>query len=389
MAIIILIICLLLCGKAYRNIKTNSKRAEKWRKTGIDMSSKVEDKDILALLCNIKLPEEKSVRIDEEQHIIIEVNKSSYRIETCENQEGNTNVKLIPVNENGKSMFGGIEITWLYEFLNDEIMRTSNAQKYYKETNSNARRLLFGGIISIICIIIIIMNSKGGEEQRVRNSAPGSYPNVTYEEAFESYFPGYFLKAPSWILLEDEYGFTTLTFKGCISTAAFDETGCEEIEVILDVVDENIWLNDVIIYGDLENPVIPYKRELSPLLDEYVIEFLFEYAEGLEEGEPEDPLSYAFIKMVQGSSFSSYPDSIIGDTFSATFLDHCEWTYFLSDLGKDIVEFKGQIDEETYRMQFVINENCEEFTLDYMEVNGEALSEFEIQIFLAAIFLAG
>ena len=388
MAIIALIVSLIVCWMAVKGMRANSQKAEKWTKTGIDVGANMDDKDVMFLLSNLKLPEEKTVKINEEREIVIEVNKTAYKVEKSENQEGNTIIKFMPANANEKNVFSAIELTWLYEFLSDEVLKTSTAQKYYKETNGNARRLLFGGIAAIICVIVIIANNTDRLEKEIKKTAPNMYPDITYEEAFEGYFPGYFLNRPSWLLIEDEYGFTTLTFRGCIPTAAIEAVGCEEIYITLDVIEDDILLKDVIIYGDLEDIIIPFERKLSPLLDEYVIEFLFEHARGLSIEQPKDPLSYAFIKMVQNSSFSNYPSSLIGETFSRVFVDKCEWTYFLSDLGKDIVEFNGQINEETYRMQFLINENCEEFTLDYMEVNGQALSEFEEQIYLSVIFLA-
>lgn len=383
--IIIFIIGVAICARALLKISENNKKAVEWNNTGVDTGTKMENEQITELLSKLKVPEEKDVQYNE-QGIIIVLNKTSYKAITQVNEEGNTIVRFALADGAKSNIFNTTEIVWLYEYFRDAVKNTDYADAFYKKSNNNASLLLLGVVVSVICVFILIFSSLFGEDKlkkQIMNSSPEEYPDVTYQEAFESFWAKDFLHKPKWLLTEDDLGNKTLTFYGELKKY-FEELGCESIEIVLDVGNE-IRLEDVVIYGDLESLVVPYERNLSPTLDSYVVEFLFEYARGLDENDPQDPLSWAFIKMVQRGSLESYPNIVLGDAFANLFAESYEWKYFLSDEGKDIVEFNGMANGISAKMQFVINENCENFSLDYMEVDGESFGALDSLIVLNGI----
>lgn len=381
---VILIVSLLICFKSIGTLRKKSQRINQWHERGVDLGFKAEEKDILLYLGNMKLPEQKNIQSDEEQGIVISLDDDSYHVKRDENDMGNTIVRFVPNSlQKDSKKTKSVDDTkniWLYEYFRDEVFHTSDAEVFYKESNRIARRLLLGGITSVACVVILLVGLLTMEDKltrQVMNSCPDAYPHITYKEAFESFWAKDIFHKPSWIMLEDEQGNVTMTFRGQLR-ADMKELVCEEIEIVLGV-DEYITIKSVVIYGDLESIIIPYKRNLNDNLSDYAIEFLFEYAQGLEEGEPTDPLSYAFVKMVQRSSIEDYPDVIVGEALDVACQKSHEWKYFCSDLGEDIVEFNGNMDGLSIKMQFKIDEDYESYELAYMEVDGESFTNQEAQ----------
>lgn len=84
-----------------------------------------------------------------------------------------------------------------------------------------------------------------------------------------------------------------------------------------------------------------------------------------------------------------YPDVTYGEAFDF-FFNSGEWSSFTSENDRKVVEFKGKIGgkekESTVLFQFLISEDNESFTAEYMEIDGLGLNDWMAGLCILAIF---
>ncbi len=82
----------------------------------------------------------------------------------------------------------------------------------------------------------------------------------------------------------------------------------------------------------------------------------------------------SYVEMVKNGSPELYPNITYGEAFEA-FFDNCEWEYFASEDGKDVVEFHGNCmygnDRVAVLVQFVVNETAGSFEVWTAAIDGE------------------
>lgn len=96
-----------------------------------------------------------------------------------------------------------------------------------------------------------------------------------------------------------------------------------------------------------------------------------------------------YIGMVKNGSPELYPNITYGEAFEA-FFDNCEWKYFTSEDGKNVVEFHGSCmyagDRVTMLVQFVVNETDGSFEVWTAAIDGEEQSMLVYSVLLMSIF---
>lgn len=96
-----------------------------------------------------------------------------------------------------------------------------------------------------------------------------------------------------------------------------------------------------------------------------------------------------YINMVKGGSPELYPDITYGEAFDA-FFDDCEWEYFESTDGKNVVEFHGDClygdKEVTVAMQFVVNMDEGTFEVYTASIDGEVQVPLVYSALLLKVF---
>lgn len=97
----------------------------------------------------------------------------------------------------------------------------------------------------------------------------------------------------------------------------------------------------------------------------------------------------AYVNMVTGGSPELYPDITYGEAFDA-FFDDCEWKYFASTDGKDVVEFHGDClygdEKATIVMQFVVNMDAGTFEVYAASIDGEEQAPLVYSALLLKVF---
>lgn len=101
------------------------------------------------------------------------------------------------------------------------------------------------------------------------------------------------------------------------------------------------------------------------------------------------PSGNDYINMVKDGSPQAYPTITYEKAFE-NYFSNPDWKYFKSDAGKKVVEFNGNCmyyDEEAdICFQFVIDEEDETFTAEYLGINGEAQNMLVLAGVLEAVF---
>ena len=96
-----------------------------------------------------------------------------------------------------------------------------------------------------------------------------------------------------------------------------------------------------------------------------------------------------YVEMVKNGSPELYPNITYGEAFEA-FFDNCEWKYFTSEDGKNVVEFHGSCmydsDRVTVLVQFVVNETDGSFEIWTAAIDGEEQSMLVYSMLLISIF---
>lgn len=96
-----------------------------------------------------------------------------------------------------------------------------------------------------------------------------------------------------------------------------------------------------------------------------------------------------YVEMVKGGSPELYPNITYGEAFEA-FFDNCEWKYFTSEDGKNVVEFHGSCmydsDRVAVLVQFVVNETDGSFEIWTAAIDGEEQSMLVYSMLLISIF---
>lgn len=96
-----------------------------------------------------------------------------------------------------------------------------------------------------------------------------------------------------------------------------------------------------------------------------------------------------YVRMVVSGHPGSYPDISYGDAFDA-FFENCEWSYFKSDQGQDVVEFHGRCfsdgEKKDVDIQFLLSVEDGTFELYASAIDGEFQTEFENGLLLITIF---
>lgn len=96
-----------------------------------------------------------------------------------------------------------------------------------------------------------------------------------------------------------------------------------------------------------------------------------------------------YVDVVKEGKLEAYPDKTVGEAFEAFFEDP-SWESFEAENGKQAVNFKGECEYmgENVKclVQFIIDDDGENFELYTVEVNGEPISEIEILGMLEAIY---
>lgn len=95
-----------------------------------------------------------------------------------------------------------------------------------------------------------------------------------------------------------------------------------------------------------------------------------------------DEYNQQYIDMVKNAKIGN-TDVTYGD-FAAEF-DKQEWRYFIGDGGEQVVEFIGDVDSDTVRVQYVISPYGESRYLiepAYMDINGVAVDDILSMFFL-------
>lgn len=82
----------------------------------------------------------------------------------------------------------------------------------------------------------------------------------------------------------------------------------------------------------------------------------------------------SYVEMVKNGSPELYPNITYGAAFEA-FFDNCEWEYFASEDGQDVVEFRGNCLYDNERVavlvQFVVNKTAGSFEVWTAAIDGE------------------
>ncbi len=119
---------------------------------------------------------------------------------------------------------------------------------------------------------------------------------------------------------------------------------------------------------------------LSGGLGEFTDKLFNAAGEAVEESI--DEYSQQYIDMVKNAKIGN-SDVTYGD-FAAEF-ESQEWNYFIGDGGEQVVEFIGDIDSDTVRVQYVISPYGESRYLiepAYMDINGVAVDDILSMFFL-------
>lgn len=84
-----------------------------------------------------------------------------------------------------------------------------------------------------------------------------------------------------------------------------------------------------------------------------------------------------------------YPDITYGEAFDFYF-NSGEWSSFVSDTDKTVVEYEGKVgdkdNESTILFQFVLSEDGESFSVEYIEVDGIGMADWVASLCILAIF---
>lgn len=84
-----------------------------------------------------------------------------------------------------------------------------------------------------------------------------------------------------------------------------------------------------------------------------------------------------------------YPDTTYGEAFDFYF-NSGEWSSFVSDTDKTVVEYEGKVgekdNESTILFQFVLSEDGESFSAEYIEVDGIGMADWVASLCILAIF---
>lgn len=84
-----------------------------------------------------------------------------------------------------------------------------------------------------------------------------------------------------------------------------------------------------------------------------------------------------------------YPNITYGEAFDFYF-NSGEWSSFISDEEKTVVEYEGKVgsrdNESTILFQFVISEDGESFSAEYIEVDGVGMADWVASLCILAIF---
>ena len=96
-----------------------------------------------------------------------------------------------------------------------------------------------------------------------------------------------------------------------------------------------------------------------------------------------------YVSIVKDGNFYDYPDKTVGEAFESFFADP-SWEYFESTDGKDIVEFNGKCEyygeEVKCAIQFEVNSDDGTFEVYAAKLDGDLLTQIEINALLAVIF---
>lgn len=84
-----------------------------------------------------------------------------------------------------------------------------------------------------------------------------------------------------------------------------------------------------------------------------------------------------------------YPDTTYGEAFDFYF-NSGEWSSFVSGKDQTVVEYKGKVgdkdNESTILFQFVLSEDGESFSAEYIEVDGVGMADWVASLCILAIF---
>ncbi len=101
------------------------------------------------------------------------------------------------------------------------------------------------------------------------------------------------------------------------------------------------------------------------------------------------PSGNEYVEMVKGGSPTGYPEITYEEAFD-DFFSGSDWQYFKSSDDKKVVEFNGKCmygsDEAKLCIQFVIAEDNETFTTEYLDIDGEAQDMLTTGIIMDSIF---
>lgn len=101
------------------------------------------------------------------------------------------------------------------------------------------------------------------------------------------------------------------------------------------------------------------------------------------------PSGNEYIEMVKGGAPSSYPQITYGEAFDDYFSDS-DWQYFKSSSDRKVVEFHGKCmygdKEAKLCFQFIIADDNETFSVEYLDIDGESQNMLTMGIALDSIF---
>lgn len=104
--------------------------------------------------------------------------------------------------------------------------------------------------------------------------------------------------------------------------------------------------------------------------------------DSMEESSP-------YVSMVKYGSPEVYPDITYEDAFNA-FFGNPKWKYFKSDENQDVVEFHGkciyQDAEVDATIQFVVDEESETFTMEYLGLNKISQNKLVMSSLIEKVF---
>lgn len=96
-----------------------------------------------------------------------------------------------------------------------------------------------------------------------------------------------------------------------------------------------------------------------------------------------------YTDMVKNGYPELYPDITYGEAFEA-FFGECEWEYFVSEDGQDVVEFRGNCmygdKRAAVTVQFLVYEDRGTFEIHTAAINGEVQPELVYSVLLLKVF---